>query len=168
LALCLTTLPIIINAKASLPVNTFPEGVSFDIAIDSGSTYCLSDRRSDFEGALTRVNVKIQGITEAKGISKWNGTACWTTQDDNGKTHVFTIPNMLLVESSLPCRILSPQHLSKEQKRNKIDTMKSGTRVIIGDEEVQLQWGDRQFIKTIKLSKANNIPIAICTRISSI
>jgi hypothetical protein len=30
LALCLTTLPIIINAKASLPVNTFPEGVSFD------------------------------------------------------------------------------------------------------------------------------------------
>jgi hypothetical protein len=37
--------------------------------------------------------------------------------------------------------------------------VKSGTRVIIGDEEVQLQWGDRRFIKTIKLSKANNIPI---------
>jgi hypothetical protein len=37
--------------------------------------------------------------------------------------------------------------------------MKLGTRVIIGDEEVQLQWGDRRFIKTIKLSKANNIPI---------
>jgi hypothetical protein len=31
--------------------------------------------------------------------------------------------------------------------------MKSGTRVIIGDEEVQFQWGDRQFIKMIKLSK---------------
>jgi hypothetical protein len=60
-ALCLTSLPIIINANASSSVNTFPEGVSFDtdsflIAIDSGSTYCLSDRRSDFEGALIRVD----------------------------------------------------------------------------------------------------------------
>jgi hypothetical protein len=104
LALCLTNLPIIINAKASSPYNTFPEGVSFDtdsfpIAIDSGSTYCLSNKRLDFEGALTRVNVKIQGITESKGISKWKGTARWKIQDDNGKTHDFTIPNTLLVES---------------------------------------------------------------------
>jgi hypothetical protein len=37
--------------------------------------------------------------------------------------------------------------------------MNSGTRVIIGDEEVELQWGDRQFSKTIKISKLNNIPI---------
>jgi hypothetical protein len=41
LALCLTTLPIIINTKVSSSFNTFPEGVSFDtdsflIAIDSG------------------------------------------------------------------------------------------------------------------------------------
>jgi hypothetical protein len=57
------------------------------------------------------------------------------------------------------CGRMSPQHLSQEHRRNKTDTMKLGTRVIIGDEEVQLQWGDRQFIKTIKLSKANNIPI---------
>jgi hypothetical protein len=56
----------------------FPEGVSFDtnsfpIAIDSGSTYCLSDRRSDLEGALTQVKVKIQGISESMGVSKWKG-----------------------------------------------------------------------------------------------
>jgi hypothetical protein len=80
LALCLTTLLMIINTKASSSYNTFPEGVSFNtdsfpIAIDSGSTYCLSNKRSDFEGALTRVNVKIQGITESKVISKWKGTA---------------------------------------------------------------------------------------------
>jgi hypothetical protein len=80
LALCLTNLPVIISAKASSPINMFPEGVSFDtdsfpIAIDSGSTYCLSDKRSDFEGALTRVNIEIQGITESKGVSKWKGTA---------------------------------------------------------------------------------------------
>jgi hypothetical protein len=37
--------------------------------------------------------------------------------------------------------------------------MKSGTRVIIGDEEVQLQWGDRKFSKMIRLSAVNNIPI---------
>jgi hypothetical protein len=68
---CFTSLPLIINAKASLLVNAFPEGVDFDtdlfpIAIDSGSTFCLSDKRSDFDGDLTKVNVKIQGILESK------------------------------------------------------------------------------------------------------
>jgi hypothetical protein len=66
----------------------------------------LVQQRLDFAGALTRVNIKIQGITKAKGISKWKGTACWTIQDDNGKTHILTIPNMLLVESSLPFCIM--------------------------------------------------------------
>jgi hypothetical protein len=79
LALCFTTLPIIINANASSLVSVFPEGVEFDtdsfpIAIDSGSTYCLSNKRSDFEGPLTKVNVRIQGILESKGTSKWKGT----------------------------------------------------------------------------------------------
>jgi hypothetical protein len=128
LALCLATLPIIINAKAFSSFNTFSEGVSsdtdsFPIAIYSGTTDCLSDRRSDFEGALIRVKVKIQGITKAKGIFKQNQ---WTIQDDNGKTHVFTTPNMF------PCRLLS---LSQEHRSNKTDTMKSGTRVIMGEDE---------------------------------
>jgi hypothetical protein len=34
--------------------------------------------------------------------------------------------------------------------------MKSGTRVFMGDEEVQIQWGDRRLSKTIKLSNAND------------
>jgi hypothetical protein len=89
------------------------------------------------------VNVKIQGITESKGISKWKGTVRWTIQDDEGRTHVLIIPNTLLVETSLPFCILSPQHLSQEYRCSKTDTMSSGKRVIIGDKEVELQWGDR-------------------------
>jgi hypothetical protein len=70
---------MIINTKASLLTKVFPEGVAFDmdafpITIGSGSTYCLSDRRSDFEGVLTRVKVKIQGVTDSKGTSKWKDT----------------------------------------------------------------------------------------------
>jgi hypothetical protein len=72
LALCLM---LIINRKASSSINMFPEGVSFDtdsfpITTGSGSTYCLSDRRSDFEGVLTQVNVQIYGVTD----SKWKDT----------------------------------------------------------------------------------------------
>jgi hypothetical protein len=78
LALCLVSLPLIINAKASSLVKIHPEGVDFDmdsfpIVIDSGSTYCLSDTRADFEGELKRMNVKIQGISEAKGKVLYNG-----------------------------------------------------------------------------------------------
>jgi hypothetical protein len=147
MALCFTSLPLIINAKASSFVNTFPEGVDFDtdsfpVAIDSGSTYCLSDRRSDFEGDLTKVNVKIQGILESKGISKWKGTVRWKVQDDEGKEHVFTILNTLLVETPLPFCILSPQHLAQEHRRSKLDTIKSRTCTIVGEDEVELQWAN--------------------------
>jgi hypothetical protein len=62
LAICLTNLLIIINTKASSSFNTFPEGVSFDmdsfpIAVDSGSTYCLSNRRFDFEGGSKTIKL---------------------------------------------------------------------------------------------------------------
>jgi hypothetical protein len=48
----------------------------------------------------------------------------------------FKIPNALLVEESLPFRILSPQHLSQEHCKSKMDTMKYGTRAILGEDEV--------------------------------
>jgi hypothetical protein len=72
---------------------------------------------------------------------------------------VFKIPNTLLVETLLPFRILSPQHLSQEHRKSKVDTMKSGTRAIVGDNEVVLQCANCQFKKTIPINKRNNIPI---------
>ena len=136
--LALTTIPLIINAKASSMQGAHAQAMGFDtdsfpIAIDSGSTYCLSDTRSDFEGALTRVNVSIQGITDKRSVSKWKGTVLWKVLDDQGQQHVFKIPNTLLVETPLPFRILSPQHLSQQNQLNKTDTIKNGTRTIIGD-----------------------------------
>jgi hypothetical protein len=72
---------------------------------------------------------------------------------------VFKIPNTLLVEALLPFRILLPQHLSQEHRKSKVDMMKSGTRAIVGDNEVVLQWANRQFKKTVPINKRNNIPI---------
>jgi GAG-pre-integrase domain len=72
---------------------------------------------------------------------------------------VFTIPNTLLVETPLPFCILSPQHLAQEHRRSKLDTIKSGTCAIVGEDEVELQWANRWYKKTIEISKPNNIPI---------
>jgi hypothetical protein len=165
LALCLTTLlPVIINAKASSLGNIFPEGAEFDtdsfpITIDSGSTYCLLSKCADFEGTLTKINVRIQGISETKGSAKWKGTVQWRVLDDDGTEHTFKIPNTLLVEESFLFWILSPQHLSQENSKSKIDTMKSRTRAIVGNDEVELQWANCWFKKTIKICKNNNILI---------
>jgi hypothetical protein len=115
------------------------------------------NKRSDFEGLLTKVNVHIQGILESKGTSKWKGTVRWRVLDDNRMEHVLKIPNMLLMEESLPFCILSPQHLSQEHCKSKMDT--SGTRAIVGENKVELQWGNHLFKKTITISKRNNIPI---------
>jgi hypothetical protein len=90
----LTSLPMIIDAKASSLTKVFPEGAAFNtdtfpVTLDSGSTYCLSNKRLDFEGALTRVSLKIQGITESKGMSKWSGTVKWGEQDHNERNTHF-------------------------------------------------------------------------------
>jgi hypothetical protein len=92
MALCFTSLPIIINAKASSLVDAFPEGVHFDtnsfpIAIDSGSTYCLSDRRSDFEGDLIKVNVKYKAYWSQRAYLNGKGQS-------DGKYKTIKVKNM--------------------------------------------------------------------------
>jgi hypothetical protein len=130
------SLSVIINAKASSSVGVFPEGVnvdtnSFPIAIDSVTTYCLLNKWSDFEGHLMKVHVRIQGISESKGTSKWKDTVQWKVLDDDRTEHVFNIPNTLLMEEPLLFHIFSPQHLSQEHRKSKLNSMKSGTRAIV-------------------------------------
>lgn len=113
------TTPIITNATTANPTTTPSDGMSFDtdafpIAIDSGSTFCLTDHRSDFEGPLTQVDIRIQGISDKKGAAKWKGTAVWNIQDDDGRTHKLHIPNTLLVDAKLPSfpRNISPKRIN--------------------------------------------------------
>jgi hypothetical protein len=121
--------------------------------------YCLSNKQLDFEGYLSKVNVQIQGIAESKGTSKWKRTEQQKVLDDDKTEHIFKIPNTLLVEESLLFCILSPQHLSQEHHKSKMDTMKMGTTAIVGEDKVELQWANCQFKKTVKISKRNNILI---------
>jgi hypothetical protein len=68
---------MIINAKTSL-TKVFLEGVAFGtdvITIESGSTYCQSDRRSDFEGVIYRESQIPKDHRSGKTLS-------------NGKYHV--------------------------------------------------------------------------------
>jgi hypothetical protein len=121
---------MIIDAKASSLTKVFPEGAAFNtdtvpVTLDSGSTYRLSNKRLDFEGALTRVSLEIQGITESKGMSKWSGTVKWGVQDHNEREH------------TLPFHILSP--LPQQYQMSKLGTIKSGTRAIVRVEEGALQ-----------------------------
>jgi hypothetical protein len=43
------------------------------------------------------------------------GTICWKIQDDQGRTHVLTLPNSYYAPSS-PYRLLSPQHWAQTAK----------------------------------------------------
>jgi hypothetical protein len=123
---------MIVNTKAYSLTKVFPEGVSFDMDTFSGSTYGLSDRRSDFEGVLTRVKVKIQGTTDSKGTSKWKDTIRWKVQRDHGTFNI--------------AKTLPLQHTWSE------------TQATIRDEQVELQWGNCLFSKTIKVSRETYKP----------
>jgi hypothetical protein len=89
--------------KKSSSSTAFHEGVtinleSFLIASNSGSSYYLSNRRLDFEGVLTRVKIKIQGVTDSKGTLEWK----------DGKYKVIMEKASFQHPNNITCRGIAP------------------------------------------------------------
>ena len=61
----------------------------------------------------------------------YKGTVKWKIQDDQGQSHLFTLPNSYYVATA-PSRILCPQHLAQTAKDNY--PLPLGTGEVTGDE----------------------------------
>jgi hypothetical protein len=60
--------------------------------IDNCSTACISNNKGDFVGKLHTVNTQVKGI-EGLMIVTLRGTLKWSSEDDQGATHTFLIPD---------------------------------------------------------------------------
>ena len=121
------------------------------VGVDNRCSGCISDKEYHFENLRPSDRV-IKGFGGSRTTHVMIGTLVWRIQDDDGKTHVFRIPNSYYVPSG-KMRLLSPQHVDKVLRRRG-----SSFREQTDSRECILTWGDRgQFRKTIQVDEQTNV-----------
>lgn len=129
---------------------------SFCVAVDNCSSKCLTNCRTDcVAGTIKPCNVMIKGIA---GVAKCSeqGTVDWRVADDTGKIHHFLVPNTPIC-TTLPGRILSPQHWAQALQARGIRTPYSKVGCWTSATHVTLEWGP--FRKTIPLDRKSNVAL---------
>jgi hypothetical protein len=96
------------------------EGAPFDtdsnlVGVDNRCSACISHVREDFPGGLKACNRVVKGYGGVRHFQIWTGTLHWTWDDDEGKSHTFTIPNSYYIPEG-KIRLLSPQHWAQQCK----------------------------------------------------
>ena len=122
------------------------------LMVENGASASITPHLTDFISPLKPINSKVKGIG-GHAQATYKGTFQWRIQDDQGRSHRFTLPNSYYVATA-PSRILCPQHLAQMAKDN--HPLPLGTGEVTGDEYIQLFWDQRKYVKTIKLDPRRN------------
>ena len=118
------------------------------IGIDNRASACISHCIDDFVGIMTDTRRTIIGYHGTKTSNLKMGTLRWKWTDDQGLSHVHTIPNSFYSPEG-QCRLLSPQHWAQSCQQ-KAQCITTATEII-------LEWGDGKFRKTVPLGKNDNV-----------
>jgi hypothetical protein len=81
---------------------------SYQIMVDNGASYSISNNLDDFIEPPTKIGPKIKGFAGSQTRSLI-GTVQWHITDDEGTTHSIILPNTSYVPNA-DIRMLSPQH----------------------------------------------------------
>jgi hypothetical protein len=109
----------------------------------------MSPYKDDFITPLVPISKKVKGIGGTiKGIMQ--GTMRLTIEDDKGVPHNIIVPDSYYVPDC-PSRLLSPQHWAQKAKDN--HPKPHGTWCATYDDEIVLEWHQRQYRRTIKLDQ---------------
>ena len=87
---------------------------SFLFCVDNGASYCMTNSLKNFE-SYRKINPRsVNGV--GKSIAGIEGVIKWRFEDDQGRTHTFTIDECLYIPNlSMP--LLSCQHWSQHLKK---------------------------------------------------
>ena len=119
------------------------------LRVDNCASACMSPHKSDFITPLVPIRKRVKGIGgTVKGIMK--ATMKVTIEDDNGVPHHIIVPDSYYVPDC-PSRLLSPQHWAQKTKDN--HPKRHGTWCATYDDEIVLEWHQRQYRRTIKLDE---------------
>jgi hypothetical protein len=121
---------------------------SYQIMVDNGASYSISNNIDDFIEPPTKIGPKIQGFAGSLTTSLI-GTVQWYITDDNGRTQSIIVPNTSYVPTA-DIRILSPQHWA--QTTNNL----TGTLCVTHGTCFLLKWDKKRFRKTIPVSPSKN------------
>ena len=77
----------------------------------------MSSYIEDFIDVPQPTNESVHGVVGSTNNNK-KGTIQWSIEDDDGKTHVIRLPNLLYVPET-NIRLLSPQYWSQTAKDHK-------------------------------------------------
>ncbi len=152
-----------VNTHRGVPKLQFDTD-SFAIGIDTYASFCMSPELGDF------IPESLQQLSEVKRVQpygkegptiqvKMKGTIKWNIEDNDGRTHEFTIPNSLYVPDG-NMRLLSPQHWAATRIRaNYTKREKDLTHSVQHWDRNVLRWGRHgQYAKTIYNNKRSRVP----------
>ncbi len=123
---------------------------SVPIKVDNCCTRTISFCRDDFiEETLTPVENKVvKSFSGTLTPITHQGTIRWWVTDDDGVSRHIIVPGSYLVPEGTT-RLLSPQHWAQQVNDN--SPIKRGTWCATYDDEITIQWNQREFQKTIKI-----------------
>jgi hypothetical protein len=128
---------------------------SYQIMVDNGASYSISNNIDDFIEPPTKIGPKIKGFAGSLTTSLI-GTVQWYITDDDGRTHSIILPNTNFVPTA-DIRMLSPQHWA--QVTNDL----RGTLCVTYGDCFLLKWDKIRYRKTIPISPSTTKNVGIMT-----
>jgi hypothetical protein len=149
-------------STSSLASRTGANG-NFQMVVDPGCSYCMTNDKSHFVSDVRAVSTKVTGISGHHVQATLRGTVKWSFKNDLGQLHDEYITNVYY-NSECPYCLYSPQHVAQIAKDN--HPVPKGTYSVFYDDSMELVWDQRSQTRTVPIDQVTNtfIMTAYATR----
>jgi hypothetical protein len=128
---------------------------SYILLVDNCCSTSITNNIKDYIYPPRTVHANVEGFNGVMTATKV-GTVRWVIQDDLGCTHKIILPNTYYSPHGKYC-LLCPQHWA--QTANDNHPHPNGTWCATYADRIQLHWGQRKYVRTIKLLPKTNVGI---------
>jgi transposase InsO family protein len=147
---------ILAMAANSQQIRSVSQSGPFDtdsalVGMDSRASGCITHDRADC-GTLKECNRRIKGFGGVRQFRVWSTTIKWSIDDDDGRTHLFKIPNSFYIPDG-DVRLFSPQHWA--QTRKGVDK-RGGAGEVTTAINTTLFWENGKYKRTIPIDRDGN------------
>ena len=130
------------------------DGDTFDMVIDSGCSYCITNDINHFVGKPEQTNVAVKGIGGQMIKATRKGTVSWSFANDQGQVHEELIQHTYFNEDCPYC-LYSPQHVA--QQANDHYPKRNGTYSVTFADHMELRWDQDTQKRTVPIHPKLNV-----------
>jgi hypothetical protein len=128
---------------------------SYVLLVDNCCSTSITNNIKDYIYPPRTIRANVEGFNGVTTATKV-GTVRWVIQDDLGRTHHIVLPNTYYSPHG-KYRLLCPQHWA--QTANDNHPHPNGTWCATYADRIQLHWGQRKYVRTIRLLPKTNVGI---------